>query len=165
MSEAADYSVLSAEFTSSYEPPDIESNYKGTMVVICIDPRVNSFVSSVLPYAVIARNAGGRAKAALRDIVVSQEIAVRDVAVVHHTDCGMCHFSSDSLRQKIKQDNPGDEVVAKSVEEIDFDHIEDLEGSVRSDVEYLKAHPLVKKDTKVTGWVYDIKAGKITRVD
>ncbi|KAK7472453.1 hypothetical protein VKT23_000568 [Stygiomarasmius scandens] len=165
MSTATDYAVESSEFTASYKPSDITGNYKGTMVVICIDPRVNSFVNSVLPYTVVARNAGGLSKSAVRDIVVSQEIGVRDVAVIHHTDCGMTHFSSESLRQKIKQDNPDDSVVAKLVDEMDFDHIEDLEVSVKSDVKYLKEHALVKKETKITGWIYDIKTGKITRVD
>jgi len=92
---------------------------------------------------------------------VSQEIGVRDVAVIHHTDCGMTHFSSESLRQKIKQDNPDDSVVAKLVDEMDFDHIEDLEASVKSDVKYLREHALVKKETKITGWIYDIKTGKV----
>ena len=60
----------------------------------------------VLPHAAhVIRNAGGRARDALRSLIISQRLlGTREVAVVHHTDCGMLTFSNRELRAKVQED-------------------------------------------------------------
>lgn len=41
---------------------------------------------------------------------------------------------------------------------------DDVERSVREDIQYLKDHPLILDDSVITGWVYDVKDGKLTEV-
>ena len=48
--------------------------------------------------------------------------------------------------------------------DIDFLPFSDLEQSVREDVELIRSSPLIAKDTPVTGFVYDVKTGKIHEV-
>jgi carbonic anhydrase len=47
---------------------------------------------------------------------------------------------------------------------IDFLPFSDVEQSVRDDVELIRSSPLIPNDTKVTGFVYDAKTGKIQQV-
>jgi carbonic anhydrase len=37
--------------------------------------------------------------------------------------------------------------------------------SVRDDVAYLRGHELIRKETKVTGFVYETDTGKLVRVE
>jgi carbonic anhydrase len=39
-----------------------------------------------------------------------------------------------------------------------------LEESLLDNVEFLKGHPLVPKDTTITGWVYKVETGKVRQV-
>ena len=48
---------------------------------------------------------------------------------------------------------------------IDFLPFSDLEQSVRDDVELLRSSPLISKDVRVTGFIYDVTTGKIHEVD
>lgn len=41
---------------------------------------------------------------------------------------------------------------------------EDIERSVREDIQYLKDHPLILDNSEISGWVYDVKDGKLTEV-
>ena len=75
----------------------------------------------------------------------------------------MLTFTTDQLKQIVKDASPGDSTVASAVDKFDsFLDFKDLEGSVREDVEFLKSHPLILKDTPVTGWIYDVKSGKVS---
>lgn len=50
---------------------------------------------------------------------------------------------------------------AKEIESIDFLTFPALEPSVKADVEYLKQHPLLVNNTKITGWIYEVETGKV----
>ncbi|KAG8739697.1 hypothetical protein FRC10_005258 [Ceratobasidium sp. 414] len=39
-----------------------------------------------------------------------------------------------------------------------------VEKSVEEDVQYVKSHPLVLKDAKVSGWVHEVETGKIRQI-
>ena len=53
----------------------------------------------------VIRNAGGRARDALRSLIISQRLlGTREIAVIHHTDCGMLTFTNRDLREKVKED-------------------------------------------------------------
>ena len=127
----------------------------------------------------IIRNAGGSAyvrlssasyslakpilnsKDALRSIIISQRLlGTREIAVFHHTDCGMLTFNTPQLRQIVKESDPNNEKL-KVVDQIDFLEFPELEQSVIDDVQYLQENPLVLPETIITGWVYEVGSGKV----
>ena len=130
-------------------------------VVACMDARLDPAKALGLEEgdAHVIRNAGGRAADALRSLVISQRLlGTQEVLVVHHTDCGMLTFDNPTL-YGICQEQLGADASA-----IDFLPFSDLEQSVRDDVELIRSSPLIGKDTTVTGFVYDVKTGKIQEV-
>jgi carbonic anhydrase len=98
-------------------------------------------------------------KEALRSIVISQRLlGTHEVAVYHHTDCGMLTFTNEQIRQKVNSETPD---VADIVDKIDFLPFPHLEQSVKDDVKFLTENSLLLPGTTVTGWVYDVKSGKV----
>ncbi|GJE85917.1 carbonic anhydrase [Phanerochaete sordida] len=139
---------------------------KKLAIVTCMDARINVYAELGINEgdAHIIRNAGGSAKDALRSIIISQRLlGTREIAVFHHTDCGMLTFNTPQLRKLVKDSDP-DNAALKAVDDIDFLEFSELEQSVREDVQYLKESPLVLPETLVTGWVYEVGTGKIRRI-
>jgi carbonic anhydrase len=131
-------------------------------VLTCMDARIHPEQALGLEIgdAHMIRNAGGRASDdAIRSLVISTTLLGTDeFAVMHHTDCGMLTFTNDDLRKKLADERGVD------ASHVDFLPFPDLEQSVRDDVATIKASPLLPDGTEVTGWVYDVKTGKISPV-
>lgn len=52
---------------------------------------------------VVHRNAGGNIRHALRDIIIlDQVLGLKEIAIVHHTDCGTLRFTDDGLRATLR---------------------------------------------------------------
>ncbi len=79
---------------------------------------------------------------------------------VPHTGCGMLLFTNDILRGKLKTEYPES---AAAIDAIDFGPFPELESAVKADVEFLKTHPLVLEGTVITGWIYAVETGKVSR--
>ena len=131
-------------------------------VLTCMDARLHpsSFLGLELGDAHVIRNAGGRASDdAIRSLAISQQLlGTHEVVVIHHTDCGMLTFSNEDLRRKLKQDlNAG-------AEDVDFLPFKNLEQSVRDDVATIKNSPLLLKIIEVSGFIYDVKSGRLLPV-
>ena len=47
---------------------------------------------------------------------------------------------------------------------IDFLPFSDIEESVREDVEFLQASPLIPRDVPIRGFVYDVRTGRLNEV-
>ncbi|KAI0359044.1 carbonic anhydrase [Trametes cingulata] len=140
---------------------------KKLLIVTCMDARINPYAHLGIKEgeAHIVRNAGGVAKEALRSIVISQRLlGTREIAVFHHTGCGMVTFDTPKLRALVKESDPGNAALAAAVDRIDFLEFQGLEESVREDVRFLQENPLVLPGTKVTGWVYEVETGKIRQI-
>jgi len=128
-------------------------------VVACMDARLDPARALGLEEgdAHVIRNAGGRAADALRSLVISQHLlGTKEVAVVHHTDCGMLTFKDEELRGKLK-DELGQET------DQPFHAFSDLEQSVRDDVEAIRSSPLLTQES-VRGFIYDVRSGRIAEV-
>ncbi|KAF7561534.1 hypothetical protein G7046_g2606 [Stylonectria norvegica] len=127
----------------------------------CMDARLDpaKVLGIGLGEAHVIRNAGGRTVDALRSIVISQQLlGTREIVIVHHTDCGMLTFSDDSLRSKVRDE------LNEDVDHIAFLPFGDVKKSVVDDIAFVKKNPLIL-DVPVTGYVYDVKTGKIEKVD
>ena len=81
----------------------------------------------------------------------------------HHTDCGMQTFTTPQLREKLKASAEQGEAstVAAAADAIRFLEFSDLDEAVKEEVEFVKTHPLIIKETEVTGWVYHVESGKV----
>ena len=131
-------------------------------VLTCMDARIDPARALGLEEgdAHVIRNAGGRAADALRSLVISEQLlGTTDIVVIHHTDCGMLTFSNEDLHSKLKQDMHTD------ASNIDFLPFSDLEQSVRDDVATLRNSPLIPKSINISGFIYDVKSGKVIPVN
>lgn len=130
-------------------------------VVTCMDARIIPSRQLGLEEgdAHVIRNAGGRSRDALRSLVISQRLlGTNEIAVIHHTDCGMLTFTNPDLHAKVKQDLGAD------ASAIDFLPFSDVEESVREDVAFLLSSPLIPANVVIRGFVYDVKTGKLNEV-
>ena len=130
-------------------------------VLVCMDARIDPARALGLEEgdAHVIRNAGGRAADALRSLVISEQLlGTTEIVVIHHTDCGMLTFSNEDLHKKVKQDLHAD------ADNIDFLPFKDLEQSVRDDVTFLKESPLIPQSISISGFIYDVKSGKLNPV-
>ncbi|KAJ6604221.1 carbonic anhydrase [Mycena vulgaris] len=162
-----DFLQANRNYAANFEKPERRA-FKNVIIVTCMDPRVNPYdqLGLKLGEAITIRNAGASVKDALRSIMVARHFigVTGEIAVFHHKDCGMSRVTTDEMRALVKRANPGREDVSRTVDHIDFHHISDIEESVKDDVDFLVSNPLVKKLTKITGWVYDVDTGKISKV-
>lgn len=130
-------------------------------VVACMDARLDPAKALGLQEgdAHVIRNAGGRAADAIRSLVISQRLlGTQEIIVLHHTDCGMLTFDNDTLYGIVR-----DQLGADATH-VDFLPFPDLEESVREDVEIIRNSPLIPNDIPVTGFIYDVKTGKISEI-
>ena len=51
--------------------------------------------------------------------------------------------------------------VVALIDAIDFLPFPHLETSIKENVQWLQDHPLVLKETAVSGWVYDVSSGRV----
>jgi carbonic anhydrase len=130
-------------------------------IVTCMDARIVPSRAFGLEEgdAHVIRNAGGRARDALRSLIISQRLlGTNEIAVIHHTDCGMVTFTNSDLYARVKQDLGAD------ASNIDFMPFADIEESVREDVAFLLSSPLIPGDVIIRGFVYDVRSGRLTEV-
>jgi carbonic anhydrase len=129
--------------------------------VVCMDARIDPAKALGLSEgdAHVIRNAGGRVSEALRSLAISQTLlGTKEVAVIHHTDCGMLTFSDESIRKQLREQRGAD------ADHVAFLPFHDLDQSVRDDLAAYKKSPLVRQDISVRGFVYDVKTGRLREV-
>lgn len=135
-------------------------------IVTCLDSRIDPLRMLGLKEGDVnvIRNAGGRVADAMRSLVISQRLlGTKEVAVIHHTDCGLKAFSNEQIRDRVSKElGP---IAGQVAAEIDFLPITDLEQSVREDVEYLRQSPLIGDDIAIFGFTYDVHTGRLNLVD
>ncbi|MEA3057072.1 MAG: carbonic anhydrase [Actinomycetota bacterium] len=123
------------------------------VILTCMDARLDLFRALGLEvgHAHILRNAGGRASDdAIRSLVVSTHLlGTREILVIHHTNCGLEGMSDADVAEKTG---------VKGIEYLGFD---DVEESVRTDVEAIRAFGQLPEGTVVWGAVYDVNDGAV----
>ncbi|AXF02651.1 carbonic anhydrase [Paraburkholderia hospita] len=140
----------------------------GTVVVGCVDPRVDpvNVLGLKQGEAAVIRNVGGRInKSLLETLAVLSVVAAsagrpdgaRNLVLLQHTDCGIigCHRHAPAL-------------LARHLD-VETDALDDLAitepyKAVALDVAALKANKVLPDGMVVSGLVYDVKTGKIETV-
>jgi carbonic anhydrase len=136
-----------------------------TMIIGCVDPRVDPFdIFGLAPgEAAVIRNVGGRITPATLQTMAMLRIVAKasggeigpgwNLIVLHHTDCGInCLAHSPELLSKYFGVVPA---------ELDAMAITDPYKAVAVDVAALKANPQLPGGFLVTGLVYDVTTGRI----
>ena len=138
-------------------------------VVTCIDPRVEpaGVLGVGLGDAVVLRNPGGRMnEAAITDIALisymgefmGAEGPPMEVAVIHHTQCGMGFLADETFRHGFAARTGLDEAALAE------GAVVDPEATVRADVDRLLSSPFVTARITVSGHVLDITTGLVTTI-
>jgi carbonic anhydrase len=150
-----------AQYAAHFTKGDLPAPPKRKIAVVtCMDARLDpaKFLGLEEGDAHVIRNAGGRTADAIRSLVISQQLlGTREVAVIHHTDCGMLTLTEEQVHRKLH-----DELRVHA--EIAFLPFTDLEQSVRDDVQAIKDSPLLLSDVPVRGYIYDVHTGRLHEV-
>jgi len=132
-------------------------------ILACMDTRLN--VEDALGLktgeAHILRNAGGIATDdAIRSFIISHELlGTEEFIVVNHTDCGLLKFTDEDLSKKLSEKYGADAANLK------FHTFDDLEANVKNQVEKIKSNVFLPNDILVHGFIYDVKNGKLKKVE
>lgn len=132
-------------------------------IVTCMDSRLHvaPALGLALGDAHILRNAGGRVTDdMIRSLVISQQqMGTREIVVLHHTDCGAQTFQNEEFQEYLKAE------LGVDVSDQDFLPFQDVEESVREDMQLLRESPLIPNDVVISGAVYDVDTGRMTVVE
>jgi carbonic anhydrase len=127
-------------------------------VVTCMDARLDParFLGLEEGDAHVIRNAGGIVNdETIRSLVISRHLlGTEEALVIGHTDCGMLIFTNADIHEKLGPES----------ENIDFQPFSDTAERVRQSVETIRSHPLLAEGFGATGFVYDVKTGRIEAV-
>lgn len=128
------------------------------IVVTCMDARIEPAAALGIKEgdAHVVRNAGGLVSDdALRSLVISHHLlGTKEAFVIGHTDCGMLTFTNDELRERLGPDAEG----------IDFLPFQNVEERVRTSVGAIRDSPLLPDSFTATGFVYDVRSGRLQEV-
>jgi carbonic anhydrase len=133
------------------------------MVLTCMDSRLEpmKFLGLNLGDAHIIRNAGGRASEdAIRSLVVSStQLGTNELLIIHHTDCGLEMVTQEMMASQLKE-----KLNTTEGEFVNWLCITDKIDSVKTDAIRIRNHPLVSKEIKISGYLYDVRSGLLEEV-
>jgi carbonic anhydrase len=128
------------------------------VVVTCMDARLDPahFLGLDEGDAHVIRNAGGLVNdETIRSLLISHHLlGTEEALVIGHTGCGMLTFTNADVHERLGPES----------ESIDFQPFPDLVESVRQSVEAIRDHPLLPDSFGATGFVYDVRSGRIAPV-
>ena len=161
---SAEYERILAEnlrYTESFDRSALTAApLSGIAILACMDARLD--VEEALGLrtgdAHIIRNAGGLAtEDAIRSLIISQQfLGTDEIVVIGHTGCGLHGADEAGLRERLQ------EQTGRSLE-LAFGSFEDLDASVRRQVEILRTHPWLKQ-VPVHGLVFEVGTGRLYEV-
>ena len=134
---------------------------KRLAVLACMDARL--MPAKLLGFdegdAHVIRNAGGLVTDdAIRSLSISQHLlGTTEIALIHHTDCGMQNLSDEEFRQRLR-DETGEEPSWSA------GGFGDLERSVRDSIERIKSSPFIPSKDSIRGFVYEVETGRLREV-
>jgi len=151
-------------FSSSFKSSGLSGQArKGLAIVTCMDSRIAplSIVGMDVGDAKILRNAGARVtEDVLRTLVLATHLlGVNRVLIMPHTDCRMASAEEHEMHQQIF-DKSG--IDTRSVE---IRTVKDQKAALIKDVTRVETYPLLAKNIKVMGAIYDVETGKLNPIN
>lgn len=131
-------------------------------VVTCMDSRLDLFGALGLNIgdAHLLRNAGGMiTEDILRSLAISQrKLGTREIAVIHHTDCGMYRLDDTEFRASIAAETG-------HAPTWDVPGFTDYEQGVRDAVQAVRDCDWIPSREEVSGFVFDVATARLSLVD
>ncbi len=152
---------------------------KKIAILTCMDTRLVTLLPAALGIengdVKMIKNAGAMVTdpfdSAIRSLIIAiVELGCEEIMVIGHTDCGVSGLSG----KKMIEDLIAHGVSLAEIDRLkntglDFDKwfqgFDKVETSVAGTVQMLRAHPLVPKDVRISGYFMDVETGKLTPVD
>ncbi|TRX94647.1 hypothetical protein FHL15_004419 [Xylaria flabelliformis] len=137
------------------------------MIFCCIDPRVEPEKFLGLTGGddvLLVRTASGTPARNIRDIAqIDSLLGLTEIIIIKHTDCGTTYITDDQVRDHVVKHNPD---LAGKVADFTLNNTTDLVAGTKRDVEFVKSSPYIRKELRdnVSGLLYDIKTGKLTKI-
>lgn len=130
-------------------------------IVACMDSRIDLFalLGLHLGEAHVIRNAGGLVTDdVLRSLTLSQSLlGTREIMVIQHTGCGL-HGDEQPLRERV--------AAATGTEPPwPLGAFDDVEASVRRQLEILGSEPQLVGGDSARGFVYEVETGRLREVE
>ncbi|MEV6317369.1 carbonic anhydrase [Streptomyces sp. NPDC051776] len=161
MTVTDDYLSNNREYASSHRGPLPLPPSRHVAVVACMDARLNVYALLGLKEgeAHVIRNAGGVVTDdVIRSLSISQHLlGTNEIALVHHSDCGMLTFKNDAFTQQLADENGMKPPWSPEA----FD---DLEQDVRQSIGRIRSSPFVPHTESVRGFVFDVSTGLLNEV-
>ncbi len=137
-----------------------------TVILGCVDARIDPahFLNLELGEVITFRNTGGRVTEDVeRELAAlwflgKQMGGKLELAIIHHTDCGVERFANPQLKQALSG------VVGLTEADIEQRVIHDHETSLHDDIARLKASNYVPDEIIVSGHLYHTDSGKLEQV-
>jgi len=130
-------------------------------IVACMDSRLDLFgaLGLAIGDAHVIRNAGGiPTDDVLRSLALSQRsLGTREIAVFHHTNCGMDNFDDEAFRAEL-------EAETGSAPPWRVTGFTDLYADTRVSVETIRNCPWLPHRDDVRGFVFDVATAQVHEV-
>jgi carbonic anhydrase len=158
------------QFAQAYEPVPLALPTAQTLIVSCLDHRVDPAIilGLRLGEAPVIRNAGGRVTPAVIDDIaflafLAEQLGgtsdtLFEVAIIHHTQCGTGLLADPGFRHQAARATGLAEAALEAAA------VADPHVTVKADVERLLAAPQLSPKVSVSGHVYDVATGHVTTV-
>ncbi|MBB1483333.1 carbonic anhydrase [Tessaracoccus sp. MC1865] len=151
--------AYAADFTDGYFDGIAKA---GVCIVTCMDSRIEplDMVGLRIGDAKILRSPGGRVTTSVVTgcVLSVQLLQVDRIMVVPHTRCAMASGTDEDLRRVISAKTGTD------TSWLSFGANPDQAARLRSDVDMIANHPLIKGHAEVGGFIYDVDTGLLTQV-
>jgi carbonic anhydrase len=169
MSDLAELYARNASFAEGFDLGHLPMKPNlSTLILTCVDARLAPahFAGLRLGDALVLRNVGARVTdtVALEVAILWQLMALAsggtpsiELVVIEHTECGMARFATPEVAAKIT-DHFGTGAV------VDTYAIVDPLESIATDIDRLRANPIVPSDLTVSGHLYDVATGRLSTV-
>jgi len=163
MENFADLLGANKDYASTFKSMGLSGEaIKGLAIVTCMDSRIDPLhiVGMKAGDAKILRNAGARVtEDVLRTLVLATHLlGVNRILVMPHTDCRMATGEEHEIHAAILEKSGVD------TRGIEIRTVKDQMKALVTDIQRIESYPLLAKNIKVMGAVFDVETGKLAPV-
>lgn len=150
------------QYAASFDQADLPMPpSRQVAVVACMDARLDVYrlLGLGLGEAHVIRNAGGVVTDdVIRSLLISQTaLGTNEVALIHHTDCGMLTFKDDDVKAQVREQTGIRPSFA-------LEAFPDPDDDIRQSIARIDASPFVPHKDGVRGFVYEVESGRLREV-
>ncbi len=159
----SDLLAANKDFASAFKSEALTGQArKGLAIVTCMDSRIDPLhiVGMEAGDAKILRNAGARVTDdVLRTLVLATHLlGVNRILVMPHTDCRMASATEEQIHATILEKSGVD------TRGIEIRTVADPLAALKQDLGRVESYPLLAKDIKVMGAIYDVATGLLNPI-